>query len=449
MNLRAIAQNIPDYPSFFTVDELFASTANLHQAYPDNMQVEKVGVSRQGDPMETIRIGSGSVQAVVIGGSHPNEPLGCMVIDYFTRLLCEDDALRESLDYTWHFIKCVDPDATRRNEGWFKAPFRIPKYFRHFFRPPLIMQPEFTFPYQYKGFEFDTPLPETKAIMAVFEQAQPDFFYSLHCGGYGGSFYDVSEPCEPLYKLLQDIRSWFDLHVLAHELIVEDVPGWPLLEDGIYQHVGTDWRIDDLEAKGVVNPASEIQHGGTGFDMAMKYGAFSLNAEVDYCQDARVADTSLTDVPLAEAMAQHSAFLNSIAALTPAVLPAINDFRLEFNRALVPHLNLPQPGNDAAATVEGMATVVQLIAHTELPQFVVMREIGQLLGMLDDEIADGNPSPHITSSQQLLTEQFDRVWKSVEDKLQYRVVPLRDLIGYQLCAGLAAAAYVRDQRQRK
>jgi len=37
--------------------------------------------------------------------------------------------LREELGYTWHFIKSIDADGMRLNEGWFKGPF-TPKTMR-------------------------------------------------------------------------------------------------------------------------------------------------------------------------------------------------------------------------------------------------------------------------------------------------------------------------------
>ena len=36
---------------------------------------------------------------------HPNEPIGAMMLEYFTRELAENKELREKLDYTWYIVK--------------------------------------------------------------------------------------------------------------------------------------------------------------------------------------------------------------------------------------------------------------------------------------------------------------------------------------------------------
>jgi len=46
--------------------------------------------------------------------------------------------LRESLGYTWYLVKCIDPDGTRLNEGWFKGPFSIENLARHYY--PLSLE---------------------------------------------------------------------------------------------------------------------------------------------------------------------------------------------------------------------------------------------------------------------------------------------------------------------
>ena len=150
MNLQEIARDIPDYDAFLTVDELNASSHKLAEEFPDLVNLQVVGETRQGDPIELLTIGQGPQQAFVFGGPHPNEPIGTMTVEYLTRRLCQDETLRREMDYTWHFIKCIDSDGMRLNEGWFKGPFTPSNYARHFFRPAPFDQVEWTFPVQYK-----------------------------------------------------------------------------------------------------------------------------------------------------------------------------------------------------------------------------------------------------------------------------------------------------------
>src|SRR5690606_37540367 len=117
-------------------------------------------------------------------------------------------ALREALDYTWHFIPTVDPDGSRLNEGWFAGPFNRTHYARHFFRPAAHQQVEWTFPFAYKRAFFDKVLPETLALMRVIDELKPEFMYSLHNAEYGGVYYYLSDQAEPLYGLLGEIPGW-------------------------------------------------------------------------------------------------------------------------------------------------------------------------------------------------------------------------------------------------
>ncbi|MFM7784888.1 MAG: hypothetical protein ACKPE6_09645 [Gammaproteobacteria bacterium] len=95
-----------------------------------------------------------------------------MAIEFLMRRLCEDEALRTELGYTWHFIKSIDSDGMRLNEGWFKGPFTPTQYAWHFFRPAPFDQVEWTFPLDYKTLHFDTPMPETEA-RALLQRETP------------------------------------------------------------------------------------------------------------------------------------------------------------------------------------------------------------------------------------------------------------------------------------
>ncbi|MCR4401132.1 MAG: M14 family zinc carboxypeptidase, partial [Syntrophomonadaceae bacterium] len=147
MNLleRTLAA-IPDYRTFFTVDELDLSTRRLAAEYPGLVELTTAGLSRDGHPILQLRIGSGRRRALLFGCPHPNEPIGAMMLEYLSRRLCEDPDLLRELDYTWYIIKCVDVDGTRLNEGWFKGPFTPLHYAMHFYRPAMHQQMEWTFP---------------------------------------------------------------------------------------------------------------------------------------------------------------------------------------------------------------------------------------------------------------------------------------------------------------
>ncbi|MFR9256203.1 MAG: hypothetical protein ACLVJ6_12280 [Merdibacter sp.] len=107
------------------------------------------------------------------GTPHPNEPIGSMMLDAFTRILAEDPALRAALDYTWYIIKSSDVDGMAKNEGWFKGPFTISQYQHNFFRPAFDQQVEWSFPIDYKQYHFMRPRPKHSASCASSMRSGP------------------------------------------------------------------------------------------------------------------------------------------------------------------------------------------------------------------------------------------------------------------------------------
>ena len=77
--------------------------------------------------------------------------------------------------YTWNIVKCIDPDGTRLNEGWFKGPFTVTNYAKNFYRPGGTQQAEWTFPVEYKNYSFFSPIAETQALMTAITALKPVF----------------------------------------------------------------------------------------------------------------------------------------------------------------------------------------------------------------------------------------------------------------------------------
>jgi hypothetical protein len=156
MDFEQILSKIPDYKCFLTVDEMDENSKALAEEYPDKVKIFLAGKSRKGHPIYCLKIGNGSKNALMFGCPHPNEPMGAMTLEFFSRAIAEDDELREELDYTWYIIKSIDVDGTMLNEKWFKGPFTLYNYTRNFFRPVAYEQVEWTFPVEYKNYVFNT-----------------------------------------------------------------------------------------------------------------------------------------------------------------------------------------------------------------------------------------------------------------------------------------------------
>ena len=183
-----VINRVPDYKEFMTVDEMNSASKALAKQYPDIVEEFEFGATRDGDKIIGLKIGKGRQNALVFGLPHPNEPIGTMMLDYFTKELAENKKLRDELDYTWYIVKAWDSDGTRLNEGWFKGPFTLYNYARNFFRPAGHQQVDWTFPIEYKELKFTDSIPETVAMMHLIDKIKPRFIYSLHNAGFGARY---------------------------------------------------------------------------------------------------------------------------------------------------------------------------------------------------------------------------------------------------------------------
>ncbi len=451
MNLKEIANDVPDYQVFLTVDELNASSHRLVDEFPEIASLRVVGQTRRGDPIELLTIAGGSEQAFIFGGPHPNEPIGTMTIEYLSRRLCEDEALRQELDYTWHFIKSIDADGMRLNEGWFKGPFTPGNYARNFFRPAPFDQVEWTFPIEYKNLKFDSPLPETKALMSVIDEVKPTLLYSLHNSGFGGVYYYVSRQCEPLYKTFHEIPGWFNL---ALDLGEPEMSNAVSFAPAIYQMLTTEDTYDYLEQNGVPDPTEVISSGASSAEYAKRHGSFFLVVELPYFDDPRVNNQALTDMLRRDAILQNldasDAFDKWINDQVEAVQP---DLRLEtpVSRAVRAFLatgpKYRQATRQWAQTTEETnrpATQAEFFSNLLVSRFYRLLILGMFARMMEEEINAGNSGQPIQQALEQSLNRLDEHSTELENQLDYRVLPISSLVGVQTCAGLATARFLKD-----
>ncbi len=453
MDLRQIAHDIPEYSVFLTVDELHASTRQLHAEYPQITQLREVGRTRRGDPIELLTIKGGARNAFVFGGPHPNEPIGTMTIEFLTRRLCKDAALREELGYTWHFIKTIDADGMRLNEGWFKGPFTPTNYARHFFRPAMFDQVEWTFPIEYKTLKFDQPLPETEALMKVIDEVKPDFIYSLHNAGFGGVYYYVSDRCAPLYQTFHDIPEWFEL---ALDLGEPEVPFATSYAPAIYGMITSRAFYDYLEQNGAPDPATIIQSGTSSAEYSSKYGSFFLVVEMPYFDDPRVNSQKPSNMLRRDAILQGLDMQDEFNDWTFAKIEQLGDrLRLEtpisravngFLSAGKSHTSVERQWALTNEETNRPATEAEAFSNVMSKPFYRLLLHGMFVRMLADEMTAGNTAPIIASIHAEAAARLEEYGARLEQQLNYRALPIRSLVGVQVCAGLATAQHVATSK---
>lgn len=448
--MRDIVADVPDYDAFLTVDELNLSAHQLAEEYPDIVQLLPIGHSRQGDLIEAMKIGSGPKTGLIFAMPHPNEPIGSMMVEYFSRRLAEDDALRESLGFTWYLIKAIDPDGTRLNEGWFKGPFSIANYGRDYYRPPSHLQVEWTFPLSYKGLQFDEPMPETQALMTLIEDIRPDFIYSLHNAGFGGAYFYMSEAAEPLYDPLYELVESQDLHLHLGE---PEVVWVEQFADAIFNTPAITDAYDFLEEQGV-DPTQAISGGTSSFDYAKTFcDPFSLICEMPYFDAAAIHDTSPSDMVRRDAIVSGLEVAREGLGLIEELYNSVEGELTEpspfsesiesFMKSIPPYLAGQESWANNAAAAEELATVAQKLDSLAIKQFyMVFLSLGMLIRMIEAQIAATGESPALLDALQRAVAAFEKINDELDSQLEYSVVPIKKLVGVQLGSALLAAEYV-------
>lgn len=451
MDLRQIAADIPDYQAFLTVDELNESSHRLREDYPDLVSIRVVGETRAGESIELLTIAGGADNAFVFGGPHPNEPIGCMTIEYLSRRLCEDAELRRELGCTWHFIKSIDADGMRLNEGWFKGPFTPTNYARHFYRPARHEQVEWTFPIDYKTLKFDDPLPETRALMRVIDETKPKLLYSLHNAGFGGVYYYVSRECPALYETFHQIPEWFGL---ALDLGEPELSFAQPFAPAIYRMLTSSDMYDHLERHSVADPGAVIGFKASSAQYAERHGSFFLIVEMPYFDEPRVNDQSPTDTIRRDAILQamdiaieHDDWIRQLHGSVESDLRLDTPARRALEDFLVMSAGFREADREWVMQAEETnrpATQAELFSNLYTSRFYKLLNTGLLARLLRDDIGSGNRGPTIQTASEEAEARLEADGHALESALDYRAIPIRSLVGVQCCAGLAAAAHVKS-----
>jgi len=453
-NVLNILNDVPDYQVFLTVDELKASSRQLAKKYPHIVETLPIGHSRQGDPIEAIKIGNGPRQALLFAMPHPNEPIGSMMLEYLSLRLAEDNVLRESLGYTWYLIKCIDPDGTRLNEGWFKGPFSIENYARHFYRPPSFQQAEWTFPVDYKTLHFHDPLPEAQALMALIEQTRPDFIYSLHNSGFGGAYFYISHEAPPLYEPFYKLVESQDLPLHLGE---PEMPYMTEYASAIYKVPFIAEAYDFLEEQTGTDPAEIIKGGTASFDYARAFcDPFCLVCEMPYFYDPTIRDTSPSDMVRRDAILQrveqaredlnfleeqYNAVKNELTVPSP-----FRDSIEETLRTSMQRLTAQENWARTDPRTAEMATVAEKFDSLMIHRFYQLLSKGMLVRLLDTQTAATGESPTLSSAREAAKAAFESHSADLETELDYTVIPIQKLVRVQLGSALLAADHAAGRQ---
>lgn len=444
--IQTLLDAVPDYQTFLTVDEMHANSHQLASDYPDIVEIVPLGHSRAGQAIEALKIGSGSKTGFMVGLPHPNEPIGAMMLEFLTRQLAEDDALRESLDYTWYIIKAIDPDGTRLNQGWFKGPFTITNYARNFYRPPGVQQIEWTFPIDYKTYSFHEPLPETRAYMKLIDIYPPDFIFSLHNAGFGGVYlylsHDLPEMYPPFFEVVEHTN--LPLHLGEPE-----VPYATQYEKAVFGMIGLGNAYDFLEKTLERDPAEVLSAGASSYEYAARNGdPLFLVCEMPYFYNAAINDLSQSDVVRRDAVIkgiavqrQMWAFIESTLKKLSGELTVSSPFKdaTELNvKNIASYMDSTENYARTNPDFENYATVAEAFDSAYGRRFYTFLSLGMVVRMIETQIEHGGTTPKLEETLAEAEHAFNEEATYLEDGIDYSVIPIKKLVQVQLASALLA-----------
>ncbi|HOB42925.1 MAG TPA: M14 family zinc carboxypeptidase [Bacillota bacterium] len=446
---------VPEYTRFVTVDELYARAKAVAEARPDIAKLAIVGKSTAGSEIPMVSIGDGPVSILIFACPHPNEPIGAMMTYFLMEELLKDEDLRAGR--TWHIMPCVDPDGTRMNEGWFAGPFNIRNYAHDFYRPRPQDQVEWTFPIEYKTLKWDTPKPETQALMKAIETTRPDVMYSLHNAGFGGAYYYISsglskEDYDELHRIPID-------RGLPLSLGEPEVPWAVELYPGVYESCPITASYDYYEQFAPGDPAQYITAGAGSDEWAKTVcDPFSIVTEVPYFVSAKIGDETpigrtRREVVL-EGIDRGRRIYELLAKDLTATEGLITRPEGKLLRGAVETFvdselkSIPSQERWARETsgMDQPATVAQEVDSIYVGVFYKMivasmlaRAIaGELGAESQEECCDGGYGCSCAPKRQILRSvlydlnaHIDRWATDIEENLAYEVVPIKDLIEVQ------------------
>ncbi|WP_338895463.1 M14 family zinc carboxypeptidase [Streptomyces sp. TG1A-60] len=209
------------------MDELSARAAAIVAGHPHRARLRRVGTSRAGTPMWLLSVGRGSRHTLIVAGPHANEPVGGATVLRLAERALAEPRLSDAADITWNLLLSLDPDGSRRNEGWLSGPYTLGHYFRNFFRPGFLEQPEWL-PDGAAG----AVLPETRALLGLQDELRPFFQCSLHGVDVGGGFVELTRE---LPGIVQRVAHTAARLGIPRELRPYDTLYWPCLGPAVYR----------------------------------------------------------------------------------------------------------------------------------------------------------------------------------------------------------------------
>lgn len=454
-----LLKRVPDYKEFLTFDEMEANSRALAERYPETTEFFPFGKTRDGNILNCLKIGNGSHTALMFGCPHPNEPIGTMMLEYFSEELAKNEELRKELDYTWYIVKVWDVDGLKLNEKWLKGPYTLYNYSRNFFRPAGHQQVDWTFPIDYKEMHFHDTIPESEAMMGLIDHIRPEFIYSLHNAGFGGVYWYLTRQTPEIYEQMREAtrKQQIPMHLGEPEApyCVEWAPA-------VYQALDIRSDYDYMEKYGSVDMKDAMKCGTCSAAYAKEVcDAFTLLTEEPYFYDKRITDMSESDILRKDAVLEKlkaneesNRFIKETLAMSQEYMDSKNPFLLALQA-----FSEDDSGDATKKMIEEnpeyqkTATVAEKFDNLLVSKFYKALSYGMLIRANELELERMKESGENNAAKEEALQRAAKVAKQahkeltdyLEQNIDYEVVPIKKLVSIQLECGIIMAEYLKCQ----
>lgn len=454
MNIESILSKIPDYQTFYTVHELDEQVRILEEEYQNIVNVNEIGISRNGHRILSMRIGNGKKNALCFACPHPNEPIGAMTLITMARLFAEDKELLQETGFTWYLIPCIDPDGTRLNEGWFKGPFSITNYVRDFYRPVGYEQVEWTFPINYKGLYFDNPIPETQALMKLIDELKPSFMFSLHNSSFGGAYWYLTDN---IPKLCTELENAAARQGIPLQLGEPEAAYITKFSAAVHSMLSMTDYCDYMEKYVGSVPKMNTSCGTSSSDYVKSVcECVSMMAELPYFSDPRIEDLSPTDKTRREAALenialseQHYSFLKGLWTIISSYFSEDNPFYKFVDSCIegADNNNLARRNQLNDPEFDRKATVSELFDNLYGVRIFECLNLALSVRACDYEISLGSNEGKgtLTAAREKLNDELVSMCKWLESNVDYEVISIKRLVSVQTESALVAAKNIIEE----
>ncbi|MEU8926692.1 M14 family zinc carboxypeptidase [Kitasatospora sp. NPDC048545] len=421
------AELVPDAELVPSVEELVARLRDLARRSPGLCRMRQIGRSRAGRALQVLSVGSGRRSVLVVGGPHPNEPVGYATVSFLAGLMVERPELRDGV--SWHFLPCVDPDGAALNSEWTILPIDLHIAHRYFYRPAMAEQPEWTFPVPWGDGIHRFGLPAQEALADLVDELEPAVAVSLHNSEFGAPFFVASHDVPGLAGQLGAAAARHGLPVA--DAAPGDVVGWPQLGPGVYRMPPVEELVIRDHNRQAPAYGAHLSHH------AARHGTLTLLPEVPRWRTGTRFETSppvAFDV-LAQALAAEAAEVRRLIGQT-----ALPDE--VFARAVADTLAVT---DTVVRSWQQRAATGEPVPGGELAEAHYTRVMLTLrtAGMATRAAADAPPSRTVLAVRARLEKLLYERAEQSQRQLRATALPLRDLVAVQACAALAAVALTR------